>query len=68
MKFITTFIRQLEDGMKLKIENATKYRQKIENATKYRQKKNVKISFVCGCECVSVCWSGCMCVRVYACL
>ena len=48
--------------MKLKIENATKYRQKkIENAIK----KNVKISFVCGCKCVSVCGFGCMCVRVF---
>ena len=42
--------------MKLKIENATKYRQKA-----------VKTSFVCGCKYVCVYGCGCMCVRVDAC-
>ena len=40
--------------MKLKIENATKYRQ-----------KTVRISFVCGCKCVSVCGCVCMWLCVY---
>ena len=43
-----------------------KMQTKIENATKCRQKA-VKISFVCGCKCVSVYGCGCMCVRVDAC-
>ena len=45
-----------EDGMKLKIENATKYRQKA-----------VKISFVCGCKGVCVYGCGFMCAHVHAC-
>ena len=43
--------------MKLKIKNATKYRQKA-----------VKISFMCGCKYVCVYGCGCMCERVDACL
>ena len=42
--------------MKLKIENATKCWQKA-----------VKISFMCGCKCVSVYGCECMCVRVDVC-
>ena len=47
----TTLIRQLRRWNELKIENTKKYRQ-----------KNVGISFVCGCKCVSVC--GCVRMRV----
>ena len=43
-----------------------KIQKKIKNATTYRQ-KTVRISFVCGCKCVSVCRCVCMCERVDAC-
>ena len=49
----TTIIRQLRRGDELKIENTKKYRQ-----------KTVRISFMCGCKCVSVCG----CVRICVCV
>ena len=49
------------------IHQATGIKLKIENATKYRQKKPVRISFVSGVLSVWVYVCVCVCVRVDAC-
>ena len=68
MKFITTFIRQLRRWNEIENRKCDKIQTKKSKIQQNTDKKNVRISFVCGCKCVSVCGCVCMCVRVDACL